>query len=84
MALSGSLTLVTAPLPCMFLPLSFVPVWGDKMYMIRIRLCGVGGGGYWTWTSREKCREIGRKVHKNDFSEDQKVAELGPGVGKKR
>ena len=54
------------------------------MYMIRIRLCGIGGGGYWTWTSREKCREIGRKVHKNDFSEDQKVAELGPGVGKKR
>ena len=23
----------------------FVPVWGDKMYMIRIRLCGIGGGG---------------------------------------
>ena len=30
-----------------------------------------------------KCREIGRKVHKNDFSEDQKNAELGLGVGKR-
>ena len=55
------------------------------MYMTRIRLCGVGGeGGCWTWVSREKRREIGRKVHKNDFLKDQKVAELGLGVGKKR
>ena len=56
------------------------------MYMIRIRLCGVGGGGEGcrTWTSREKCREIGRKVHKNDYLKDPKVAELGQGVGKKR
>ena len=67
----------------MFLPLSFVPVWGEKMYMIRIRLCGGEGGGYWTWTSREKCREIGRKVHKNDYLKDQRVAELGSGVGKR-
>ena len=44
---------------------------------------GEGEGCCWTWTSREKCREIGRKVHKNDFLEDPKVAELGPGVGKK-
>ena len=28
----------------MYLPLSFVPVWGDKMYMIRIRLWGEEGG----------------------------------------
>ena len=51
--------------------------------MIRIRMCRVGGVVGWTWTSREKCREIGRKVHKNDYLKDPKVSELGPGVGKR-
>ena len=42
-----------------------------------------GGRGLLDVDIQEKCREIGRKVHKNDFLEDPKVAELGSGVGKR-
>ena len=78
------LTLVTAPLSRMFCLFLLCLVWGENVYDQNPPVWPrEGGEGCWTWTSREKCREIGRKVHKNDYLEDQRVAELGSGVGKR-